>query len=201
MHLNCIYLKNTLKLPILQKEHSKKIHSSKEINYKFRPLLLTYPSQFDGSHIVSGSLDTSIRVWDANTGSLLHTLIGRVYYDRLSDHNAPMFNQTHPKLHLHSSQIHLRFILDSSYTPLTLILHSPCLVTLILHSLGHQSLTSGMELKHNTLVSGNADSTVKVSPHIVLLTTLYIVLRYTLHHGVHRVVRSPQHNIVAELWS
>jgi F-box/WD-40 domain protein 7 len=33
-----------------------------------------------------------------------------------------------------------------------------CLHTLI----GHQSLTSGMELKDNILVSGNADSTVKV---------------------------------------
>ena len=28
--------------------------------------------------------------------------------------------------------------------------------------LGHQSLTSGMELRQNILVSGNADSTVKV---------------------------------------
>ena len=28
--------------------------------------------------------------------------------------------------------------------------------------MGHQSLTSGMELRNNTLVSGNADSTVKV---------------------------------------
>ena len=62
------------------------------------PLLL----QFDGIHIVSGSLDTSIRVWDVETGQSLHTLIG------------------------------------------------------------HQSLTSGMELKDSILVSGNADSTVKV---------------------------------------
>lgn len=53
-------------------------------------------------HIVSGSLDTSIRVWSAETGACLHTLVG------------------------------------------------------------HQSLTSGMELKDNILVSGNADSTVKV---------------------------------------
>ena len=58
--------------------------------------------QFDGTHIVSGSLDTSIRVWDAETGELKHTLMG------------------------------------------------------------HQSLTSGMELKDNVLVSGNADSTVKI---------------------------------------
>lgn len=28
--------------------------------------------------------------------------------------------------------------------------------------MGHQSLTSGMELRDNILVSGNADSTVKV---------------------------------------
>ena len=35
-------------------------------------------------------------------------------------------------------------------------------VTVILSSAGHQSLTSGMELKKNILVSGNADSTVKV---------------------------------------
>ena len=60
------------------------------------------PFQFDGTHIVSGSLDTSIRVWDVETGQCLHTLIG------------------------------------------------------------HQSLTSGMELKDSILVSGNADSTVKV---------------------------------------
>lgn len=52
--------------------------------------------------MVSGSLDTSIRVWDAATGTCKHTLMG------------------------------------------------------------HQSLTSGMELRQNILVSGNADSTVKV---------------------------------------
>jgi WD40 repeat protein len=58
--------------------------------------------QFDGIHVVSGSLDTSIRVWDVETGACKHALMG------------------------------------------------------------HQSLTSGMELRDNILVSGNADSTVKV---------------------------------------
>lgn len=53
-------------------------------------------------HVVSGSLDTSIRVWEVETGACRHTLMG------------------------------------------------------------HQSLTSGMELRNNILVSGNADSTVKV---------------------------------------
>lgn len=52
--------------------------------------------------MVSGSLDTSIRVWDVETGACKHALMG------------------------------------------------------------HQSLTSGMELKDNILVSGNADSTVKI---------------------------------------
>lgn len=51
---------------------------------------------------MSGSLDTSIRVWDVENGNCKHTLMG------------------------------------------------------------HQSLTSGMELRENILVSGNADSTVKV---------------------------------------
>ena len=35
---------------------------------------------------------------------------------------------------------------------------------------GHQSLTSAMELKGNILVSGNADSTVKVSLMIIIFT-------------------------------
>ena len=65
-------------------------------------LIFCVPPQFDGIHVVSGSLDTSIRVWDAETGNCKHTLMG------------------------------------------------------------HQSLTSGMELRKNILVSGNADSTVKV---------------------------------------
>lgn len=72
-------------------------------NLKFKKNLTQFSIlQFDGVHVVSGSLDTSIRVWDAETGALKHTLMG------------------------------------------------------------HQSLTSGMELKNNILVSGNADSTVKV---------------------------------------
>ena len=67
-------------------------------------MTMTLPDlfQFDGIHVVSGSLDTSIRVWDVETGACKHALMG------------------------------------------------------------HQSLTSGMELKDNILVSGNADSTVKV---------------------------------------
>ena len=35
-----------------------------------------YSLQFDGAHVVSGSLDTSIRVWDVETGSCRHALMG-----------------------------------------------------------------------------------------------------------------------------
>ena len=32
--------------------------------------------QFDGDYIVSGSLDTHIRVWKAESGQCIHTLKG-----------------------------------------------------------------------------------------------------------------------------
>ena len=32
--------------------------------------------QFDGVHVVSGSLDTSIRVWDVESGACRHALMG-----------------------------------------------------------------------------------------------------------------------------
>ena len=34
-----------------------------------------YSLQFDGVHVVSGSLDTSIRVWDVETGACRHALM------------------------------------------------------------------------------------------------------------------------------
>uniref|UniRef100_A0A8C5TSI1 Uncharacterized protein n=1 Tax=Malurus cyaneus samueli TaxID=2593467 RepID=A0A8C5TSI1_9PASS len=37
---------------------------------------LWHLSIFDGIHVVSGSLDTSIRVWDVETGNCIHTLTG-----------------------------------------------------------------------------------------------------------------------------
>ena len=82
---------------------------------------------------MSGSLDTSIRVWDAITGTCKHTLMG------------------------------------------------------------HQSLTSGMELRQNILVSGNADSTVKVwdTTNGQCLQTLSGKLHFmlTLLHQMNRLER------------
>lgn len=72
------------------------------ILFNLNKYVIMFFLQFDSTHVVSGSLDTSIRVWDVETGTCKHTLMG------------------------------------------------------------HQSLTSGMELRDNILVSGNADSTVKV---------------------------------------
>ena len=67
---------------------------------------------------MSGSLDTSIRVWDVETGSCKHALMG---------HQSLTSGKTACSLHT-----------------------------------GVSLLVSGMELKDNILVSGNADSTVKI---------------------------------------
>ena len=42
-------------------------------------MLFVFNVQFDGVHIVSGSLDTHIRVWKAETGQCLHTLKGMIF--------------------------------------------------------------------------------------------------------------------------
>ena len=52
---------------------------SPDNSYQVRLLSTNYHSsyfQFDGVHVVSGSLDTSIRVWDVETGSCKHALMG-----------------------------------------------------------------------------------------------------------------------------
>ena len=72
-------------------------------------------------HVVSGSLDTSIRVWDVDTGTCKHALMG------------------------HQS------LTSGEISQDTITLHSTSPVGV-----------SGMELKDNILVSGNADSTVKI---------------------------------------
>ena len=71
--------------------------------------------------MVSGSLDTSIRVWDVDTGTCKHALMG------------------HQSLTSGLSRVIM------SSTPFTFNYIFP-----------------GMELKDNILVSGNADSTVKI---------------------------------------
>ena len=87
--------------------------------------------QFDGVHVVSGSLDTSIRVWDVESGACRHALMGhQVIIEILLPDNL-VFSYLH---------------CDSMANIIILI----------------QSLTSGMELRDNILVSGNADSTVKI---------------------------------------
>lgn len=79
--------------------------------------------------MVSGSLDTSIRVWDAETGARRRFLLFVPGRRRESEADGGCF-----------------------------VALGACVHTLT----GHQSLTSGMELRNNILVSGNADSTVRV---------------------------------------
>lgn len=56
--------------------------------------------------------------------------------------------------------------------------------------MGHQSLTSGMELKNNILVSGNADSTVKVWDIITgqCLATLAGELNYFINFSKIKII-------------
>lgn len=66
------------------------------------------------------------------------------------------------------------------------VMHFTCYMYLVLTLLcnvdfvGHQSLTSGMELKNNILVSGNADSTVKVN--LNLLYSIYVYISGPVRH-------------------
>ena len=47
--------------------------------------------QFDGTHIVSGSLDTFIRVWNADTGQCVHTLSGKYSLHALHSYIMQMY--------------------------------------------------------------------------------------------------------------
>ena len=95
------------------------------------PVFMVAYFQFDGVHVVSGSLDTSIRVWDVESGACRHALMGH--------------------------QVIIEILLLDKLA--FLCLHCDPIANIIILI---QSLTSGMELRDNILVSGNADSTVKI---------------------------------------
>ena len=57
--------------------------------------------QFDGTHIVSGSLDTFIRVWNADTGQCVHTLSGKYTLYALSVLYIHSYIRVHVHMYLH----------------------------------------------------------------------------------------------------
>ncbi|KRY77193.1 F-box/WD repeat-containing protein 7 [Trichinella pseudospiralis] len=118
--------------------------------------------QFDGKRVVSGAYDYTIKVWDISTPSDLpvHTLLGhtnRVYslqvfilkFVNLYNHYLQLFDS--------ERDLVISGSLDTSIKVWEIV-NGRCIYTLV----GHQSLTSGMQLRGNILVSGNADSTIKV---------------------------------------
>ena len=79
-------------------------------------------------HVVSGSLDTSIRVWDVETGACRHALMGHQSLTSGTCRHALTKPPTRPVGRFADGAL----------------------------------VSAGMELKDNILVSGNADSTVKI---------------------------------------
>uniref|UniRef100_A0A673AGA8 F-box domain-containing protein n=1 Tax=Sphaeramia orbicularis TaxID=375764 RepID=A0A673AGA8_9TELE len=109
-----------------------------------------------GNRVVSGSRDTTLRVWDVSTGRCEHVLTGHVAAVRCVQYDG-------------------RRVVSGGYDYMVKVWDAEsevCLHTLQGHTnrvyslqyhIDHiHSLTSGMELRDNILVSGNADSTVRV---------------------------------------
>ena len=100
----------------------------------FFSFLLTL-TQFDGKIICSGSSDMTIKVWDAQKGELLHTLIGFTnYYFFFTKKKKKNGKNTYIKL-------------NKTYSLLF-----P----------GHLNVTGLLHLKGNKLLSGNADGTMRL---------------------------------------
>ncbi|KAG7221916.1 hypothetical protein INR49_016942 [Caranx melampygus] len=56
--------------------HTNRVYSLQVSSFRDEKDRQTVRTTFDGIHVVSGSLDTSIRVWDVETGNCIHTLTG-----------------------------------------------------------------------------------------------------------------------------
>ncbi|KAI8430555.1 hypothetical protein MSG28_000785 [Choristoneura fumiferana] len=108
------------------------------------------------NRVVSGSRDATLRVWSIPEGRCLRVLVGHLAAVRCVQYDG-------------------KVVVSGAYDYFVKVWNpdtGECLHTLAGHTnqsgqlkhtlTGHQSLTSGMELHSNILVSGNADSTVKV---------------------------------------
>ncbi|CAB02129.2 F-box/WD repeat-containing protein sel-10 [Caenorhabditis elegans] len=103
--------------------------------------------QFDGTTVVSGGYDFTVKIWNAHTGRCIRTLTG---------HN----NRVYSLLFESERSIVCSGSLDTSIRvwDFTRPEGQECVALLQ----GHTSLTSGMQLRGNILVSCNADSHVRV---------------------------------------
>ncbi|KRX76925.1 F-box/WD repeat-containing protein 7 [Trichinella sp. T6] len=124
--------------------------------------------QFDGKRVVSGAYDYTIKVWDISTPSDLpvHTLLGhtnrvyslQVFFFAVCKITKIVAVDWYCCLQFDSERdLVISGSLDTSIKVWEIV-NGRCIYTLV----GHQSLTSGMQLRGNILVSGNADSTIKV---------------------------------------
>lgn len=135
--------------------------------------------KYDGTIIVSGAYDHNIHIWNASDGMLMHILEGhtnRVYSIHVQDLTKKRFaGYTYSiELILVCKQTEFIDFWQSGYNNTGLECSDWRMLvgyqySLVLKSIGfrqtlvgHQSLTSGMKLRDNILISANADSTIKV---------------------------------------
>lgn len=103
--------------------------------------------QFDGDLVVSGGYDFTVKVWDVHTGTCIRTLCG---------HN----NRVYSLLFVSERGLIVSGSLDTMIIvwDISRPIGEECIAKLT----GHTSLTSGIQLRENILVSSNADGTLRV---------------------------------------
>ncbi|CAK5022757.1 unnamed protein product [Meloidogyne enterolobii] len=128
-----------------------------------------------GNILVTGSRDCTIRMWNIEEGRCIRPFIGHlaavrcVKYAGSSvvsggyDHKIHVWNAENGTLeHVLEGHTHRVYSLLKNVIWLFLVLLIQQLEFGIQTLVGHQSLTSGMKLRGNKLISANADSTIKV---------------------------------------
>ncbi|KAK0410128.1 hypothetical protein QR680_004962 [Steinernema hermaphroditum] len=123
----------------------------------------------NGRMLVSGSRDATLRIWNIDTGFCLNSLNGHVAAVRCVqfdgkrvisgayDFTIKVWDVSSAQC-IHTLTGHTNRVYSLLFDSARNIVLGICMHTLT----GHQSLTSEMQLRGDILVSGNADSTIKV---------------------------------------